>query len=237
MILADWNHGGDKMSAVQQNPCQQNSWFSSPGCKWVPLVTPAVKDDCAEVDNTLLQERMLKVFIVAIACLALIPPLMVLGLPTAAFVLLGFSIVQFGVISKLEPWIAAKACEVKAVSEYLTKECPSLAATRLIRNKPRLARKLVQQGARRDLEKQNIMGSRLLEYASVVHFDVFKTLVDAGADLKAKTKYNLESMFRRTVRGEDTRYLAYILQNQKVRACDFIQEEHTQRYTAAQTAQ
>jgi hypothetical protein len=207
-------------------PQSTSCWERLPS--WVPLVTPAVKSDSCEVDCELLEARVTKLFFFYIGLSAV--SLCSLFVYPAAFIPIYLTaLVSAAVlftVRLLDEWIAKRAANVKAVNEYLTMNYPSEAATQRILYHLSAAQLLVKKSKPGDINKINEVGDSLIGalpgYGSKL--EVFKLLVDHGADLKATNRHRV-SAFKTIVEIEDPAHLEYVLKNKKVIPSDFTPDQ------------
>lgn len=182
--------------------------------RWIPLLTPAVKEDYCDVDYSLLSSRIVTVGIAIIATMGS-SMLLAASFPIAAINAVPLSVLLFGILP-LDSWIAERAANVKAVNEYLNMSYPSKSATSRIQHNFKAAQLLVSKNG--DVNKVNEEGDKLLAY--VPDLNIFKLLIDHGVDVKSLDKYGTP-YFQRAVEDENPAYLEYILRSSKAKSTDF----------------
>jgi len=189
--------------------------------RWIPLLTPAVKENSCEVDDHLLNSRITVVVKAALVVLVS-TMLLAIAFPTAISTM-PLSFLLFGGAPLLDWWIAERATNLKAVNEYLGKAPPSKSATFLIQHNLKAAQLLIRKKG--DINKVNECRARLLEFCS--NLDVFKLLIDHGADIKGLGFCGF-SYFHSVVKDENPAYLEYVLKKGKAAPCDFDATEQIQ---------
>ena len=181
--------------------------------RWVPLISPAVKEGFCEVDHSLIQSRIGKVGLAAIALLVA-AFVIASACPAASFLIPLPTLLLF--LIPLDSWIAERAANVKAVNEYLDMNYPSRGATFRIQHNLGAARLLVSRNG--NLNKLNEEGNHLLGY--IPDLNVFKHLVDHGINLKGIDRYGTP-FFQQIVEESNPAFLEYVLTQNKVAAADF----------------
>jgi hypothetical protein len=194
---------------------QYSSW------RWVPLLTPAVKQDSCNVDHDLLFSRIYTIAIAIIGTAGILSAVF----PAAIIAIPLFPILSMGIVF-LDMWIAERAANVKAVNEYLKMSYPSKSATFRIQHNFKAAQLLIDKMG--DLNKINEEGLRLLEYAPDIN--VFELLTSHGANIKTLDKNGI-SYFERAVANENPAYLDSILRNSLVKPEDFNPTEQIKFWT------
>jgi hypothetical protein len=201
--------------------------------KYIPCVTPALKEEGFEVDRELLQNRVSLLAVVALATFATAlltaqPALIVFTatvLTALACTLL--ALMDFG-------WAELMA-EQNAIDNFINTAEPSLKAIQMFQNDPDAAATLMKASKdpekKVDLTKTAANGSKLLlsisgpegqEVVNIPCLESFKVLVKEGVSLKIEG--NLITLLSYPPsKSED--YYEYVKKEKLVDASDFTEEE------------
>ena len=193
--------------------------FSS--LKWLPLYKPAVRTEGCKVNQKALDARIVTVSLTAItSMLAGMAVTATTGSVIGVGIVIGAPVAALALII-LDLWLTSRAVKARAVEEYYNPDVkvPSTTASRLIREDSSAAQMLVDR--KNGLDKHDDEGNPLL---ATTNFDVFKILVDNGANVHAKTASG-DSVFERAVKNNNPRFLEYIFSQKKVTADDVKDEE------------
>jgi len=188
--------------------------------RWLPLLTPAVKENSCEIDNSLLE---LRIAVVVAAALAVLVPAMLLTIAfPMAISVVPLSFLLLGAMP-LDTWIAERAANLKAVDEYLNNRFPSGSAAFRLRNNFKAVQLLIHRKG--DVNKVDERGERLLDYCS--NLDIFKLLINNGANIKGINKFGT-SYFQKAIENRNPAYLEYVLKKDKAAPLDFNATEQIQ---------
>lgn len=190
------------MSTSTILPKVENQWW---------IFSPAVKKENCEIDNTLLKDRALKIFCVAIAGFVA-----AFCFPPAAIYLAFFSL-SIIVIPYIDSVMAGKAADRKAVQEYLQKETPSASARKRICDNIRLAQELVNKD---NINKRDAEGQYLLSpYKYKNPEGLFQAVARNGFNFANPLPGHLDnpsSFFSELVENNHVEYLEFLLKNKFV---------------------
>jgi|GEM_PF-1724031 len=199
--------------------------------RWLPLLTPAVKKNTCEIDYDLITQRVHRIHRIAMAALVILLSIMLspIVFPMAVKIiplvrLLAITVVPLGFLAPLlDPWIAGRAVGRKAVDEYLGEAPPSKSATLHIQRNLKAAELLIARNG--DPNRINEDRGALLDHCSKL--DVFKLLINNGADIKGVNKFGT-SYFQKAVESRNPACLEYVLKQGKAAPSDFDATEQVQ---------
>ena len=192
--------------------------FSS--LKWVPLYKPAVKEDSCQINHDAQGARIALVVATAFAA-AYVSLIVAVGtgsivaaciVPCAALAAIALIVTDL--------WLSTRSSKAKAVEEFMDPKVAfcSSAAANIIRNNPSLVQTIVEKKG--NLDKVDEEGDILLNTSS---FEVFKLLVDNGANLHAKTPQG-NTILECAVSNPNPRFAEYIFSQKKVAATEIKDE-------------
>ena len=193
-------------------------------CQWIPLLTPALKEDSCEVDRSLSTSRANKITLIAITAMVSTLILSLTFIPNAIIAAPIFLLVM-GIIP-LDIWLTARAANKIAVNEYLYKNFPSQSATNLIQHNFKAAQLLIKNNG--NVNKLNENLQTLLD--GTPNLDVFKLLINSGADVKILDNRRT-SYFQKFVENKNPVYLEYILKNNLIKCDDFDSTKQVKLWT------
>jgi hypothetical protein len=183
--------------------------------RYVPLLTPAVKEHSCEVDESLLIWRRRGVTLIAVAATWA-------GLFSSASIITSLAVPILIILGVwlLDQMRAEDGADAKAVTEYLNQPAPSSSATLRIQEGYFAARSLVSKAGPRKIEvlnKMNETGSGLLR--DVPNLAVFQLLLEEGANAKGIDSYG--PYFQAVAAQEDPRFLQHFLRHYQPKPKDF----------------
>lgn len=198
------------------------------GFSWVGA--PAVKEDTYEINTPLIVARIFNGLILStvatVAVSYLYPPIILLMATHATLIAIA-SIASIALTVWSEVWRANRALDRRAVEQFHSEKPLSIPTMDFLSSRKAAVEYLLRE-KRRDntinLDKEDIYNTTLVEYAGRAHlsFDIFKMLVDAGADCLASN--GGDSVLQLFVENENLVYLEYILSKtpkEKIQALAF----------------
>lgn len=193
---------------------------SSSVLRYVPFLTPAIKEYTYEIDRELLDKRLQ---LIAIATFASIAAITTFALKTLPLVTLMIPCTLLLAVSPfIDLWLTKRAIDRKAAQEFISMQFPTVSATNHIRGSYKTIKLLINRKG--DLNKLNEQGQRIL--TNIYNFDCFKLLVDNGANvnLSDENRSNEPYVINFLSKSDHT-YFEYLLKTRKVKVADYTSEQ------------